>query len=266
MRTRSGYSSAFLQKSSLPTFLFALSLTFLPAIATPNKALPQNEKLSPLEVHITAPLRWENDCLHVSLDRTNKSLTPLFLPNKGIYISTSVTEVADESGKKSGVEWINIYGFTDIGDWEAEPIAPGKAVHSEVCLYPTIPVINLEKHTWREIAVQGRLRIDAYYFLTKKDWLTNKDQHEEMLTLSEGELKRMKVLYPQATTIFSAIPCFAMSCAPNCEEPPTVLYGESRVVPDVYSYEKEWVARGYAINEEIRQKKRPCSGSKPTSP
>jgi hypothetical protein len=266
MRTRNNYSSGFL--------LFALSLTFVPAMATPHKDLPpkiifarlQNEKSSPLEVHITAPLRWENGCLHVSLDRIDKSLTPLFLPNKGIYIFTSVTEVPDESGKKKGVEWINIYGFTDIGDWEAEPIAPGKAVHSEVCLYPTIPVINLEKHTWREIAVRGRLRIDAYYFLTKRDWLTNKAQHEEMFKLSGNELKRMKVLYPQATTIFSPIPCSDNSCASNCEEPPTVLYGESRVVPDVYQYEREWVVRGNAINEEIRQKTRPCSGSKSTSP
>jgi hypothetical protein len=266
MRKRKNHSSAFLQKSFLPALLFAPLLTFVSVLANPCKALPQNERSSPLEVHITAPLRWENGCLNVSLDRVNKSSTPLFLPDRGIYIDMSVTEVPDESGKKRGVEWINLYGVTDIGDFEAEPIAPGKATHSEVCLGPTIPVTNLEKHTWREIAVQGRLRIDAYYFLTKEDWLTNRAQHEEMLKLSEDELKQMKVLNPQATTIFSAIPCSDKSCAPNCEEPPTVLYGELRLVPDVSRYDRGWVARGHAINEETRQMTRPCSGSKSTSP
>jgi hypothetical protein len=264
MWTRHSYNRAFSDKSFGPSLIFAL-LTFIPAIGASHKAIQQVEKASPLEVHIKTPLRWENGCLNVSLDRINRSLSPLFLPMQGIYISASVTELPGESGKKKGVEWINIYGLTDIGDWEAEPIEPGKAVHSEFCLHPTIPVIDLEKHTWREIAVQGKLRIDAYFFLTKQDWLASKTQREEMLRLSEDELKRLKVSYPQAATVYSPIPCSEKSCAPNCEEPPAVLYGESRVVPDVYRYEEEWVARGHSINEEILRNKQPCSAPKPTS-
>ena len=243
----------------------SLSLS-APATAIPQELQVSKENPAPLEIRISAPLRWHRDCLSISLDRINHSSRPLFLPTKGIWISLSVREVPDETGKTNGIEWINLYGLSDIGIWEADPIAPGKTVHSEYCLAPTIAVINLGQKTWREIPVQGKLRIDAYYFLTKEDWLTNRRQHQEMLELSEDELKRVTVLYPQASTAFSAIPCPERSCASTCDVPPTVLYGELRIVPDVYVYDSDWVARGHAVNEELAKKTEPCSDSKSIPP
>jgi hypothetical protein len=251
------------RESPWPKILSALSLTLVLATAVPCEGHLQKEMPSPLELRIRAPLKWKKGCLILSLDRINHASSTLFLPHHGLYIFTSVTEVPNEAGKKNGVEWINVYGLSDIGDWDAEPIAPGKAVHNEYCLAAKAAVVNIEQKTRREIPVRGRLRIDAFYFLTKEDWETNEGQKEEMLKLSDDEVKRMNVLYPQINSIFLLIPCSEVGCAVNCETPPDVLYGEARVVPDVY---EEWDARGRAINEEIDRKSQRCAGSKSASP
>jgi hypothetical protein len=252
-----------LRESLLPKILSALSLTLVLATALPCEGRLQKEMPSPLEIRIRAPLKWKKGCLILSVDRINHAPRTLFLPHHGLYIFTPATEVPNEAGKKNGVEWINLYGLSDIGDWDAEPIAPGKTVHSEYCLAANVAVVNEEQKTRREIPVRERLRIDAFYFLTKGDWETNKGQKEEMLNLADDELKRMNVLYPQINTIFLPIPCSEVGCVVDCETPPDVRYGEMRVVPDVY---EEWDARGRAITEEIDRKSQRCAGSKSASP
>jgi hypothetical protein len=253
-----------LRESLLPKILSALSLALVLAAAVPCEGHLQKETPSPLEVRVTAPLRWQGDCLNVSIDRIDNASSTLFLPHHGLYIFSSVTEVPNEAGKKNGVEWINVYGLSDLGDWGAEPIAPGETVHSEYCLAANVAVVNQEEKTRREIPIRGRIRIDAFYFLTKEDRETNGGQKDAMLKLSDDEVKRMTVLYPQVNTIFLPVPCAeAPGCAAACETPPDVLYGEMRIVPDVY---EEWDERGRAINEEIGRKSQRCAGSKSASP
>jgi hypothetical protein len=263
MRMRNKCKRTDLRESLLPKILSALSLTLVLATALPCEGRLQKEMPSPLEIRIRAPLKWKKGCLILSVDRINHAPRTLFLPHHGLYIFTPATEVPNEAGKKNGVEWINLYGLSDIGDWDAEPIAPGKTVHSEYCLAANVAVVNEEQKTRREIPVRERLRIDAFYFLTKVDWETNKGQKEEMLNLADDELKRMNVLYPQINTIFLPIPCSEVGCVVDCETPPDVRYGEMRVVPDVY---EEWDARGRAITEEIDRKSQRCAGSKSASP
>ncbi len=255
-----------MRESSLRKAVLAFLVIFFPVLVALQAASSPSDEPKRLEVVVTAPLRWENGCLYLSLDRINHGSTPLFIPLKGLYIFTSVTELPDKTGRKNGVEWINIYGASDIGNWDAEPIAPDETIHSEYCLGPTIPVVSLERETWRKIPVRGRLRIDAYYFSTKEDWLTNKTQHEEMPRSSDDELKRMKVVYPHADTVFSRIPCSDESCPLGCAGPPAVLYGENRVIPDVYAYDEKSVARGRLVDEELARRSRPCTASKPNSP
>jgi hypothetical protein len=264
MRMRNKCDRTHVRESLLPKILSALSLTLVLAIALPCEGHLQKEMPSPLELRLVVPLRWQSGCLNVNIDRINHASSTLFLPHHGLYIYSSVVEVPNEAGKKNGVEWINVYGLSDLGDWDAEPIAPGETVHSEYCLAANVAVVNEEAETRREIPIRGRLRIDAFYFLTKEDWETNRSQKEEMLKLSDDELKRMNVLYPQVNAIILPVPCSeAAGCAANCETPPDVLYGEMRVVPDVY---EEWDARGRAINEEIGRKSQRCAGPKSASP
>jgi len=214
---------------------------------------------APLEIRLPLPVRWENGCLVVSLDRTNRTSSPLFLPHRDVDIYTSVQELPDAQGNKKGVEWINVVGLSDILSWEATPIAPGETVHKKYCLSPTVAVVHQQKKTHRELQLRGKLRIDAYYFLTEKDWLTNKAQHEAMLRMSEDELRRMEVLYPKVSTVEVAIPCRANDCASQCDKPAALLYGEMRVVPDIYSFHPDWKERGRAINDELARKSQPCS-------
>lgn len=264
LRMRNKCNRTHVRESLLLKILSALLLTLLLATAVPCQGQPQSEMPSPLELRIRAPLKWKKGCLILSVDRINHAPRTHFLPHHGLYIYTSVTEVPNEAGKKNGVEWINVYGFSDIGDWDAEPIAPGKTVHSEYCLAANVAAISEEQKTRREISVRGGLRIDAFYFLTKEDWETNRGQKEEMLKLSDDELKRMNVLYPQMNTIILPVPCSEVpGCTVNCETPPDVLYGEMRVVPDV---DERWDGRGRAINEEIERKSQRCAGSKSASP
>lgn len=219
-----------------------------------------------LEVHLASPLKWENGCLVVSLDRTNHTSMPLFLPNRGIYMDTSVRESPEETGKKDGVEWINVYGLSDIGDWDAKPIGPGATVHDEYCLPPTVAVVSKQKKSRREMQLRGKLRIKAYYFPTEKDWLTSKRQHQEMFNMSEEELHRMRVLYPQANTLVIAIPCRKTDCPSDCDKAAILLYGERRIVPDIYDFMPGWNERGRALNDGMAGKSPTCPGSDATSP
>lgn len=217
----------------------------------------------PLEVRLTKPPQWMNGCLSVSLDRINRSSFPLFLPDMGLYISTSVNELRDDAGMKDGQEWINVYGASDMVSWDATAIAPGATVHEEGCLPPTVFVVNLKKKTRREILLRGRLRIDAYYFLTEKEWQHNKSWHEEMLHISPGQEDKIAHQYPKVVTIFAAIPCREPACGPGCDDPPLILQGENRVLPDVFYLDPDWGARGKRISDELARKSPACSAARP---
>jgi hypothetical protein len=72
----------------LPTWLFLLGTSDLFVYRQTSQA--HEESSSPLEVRIVKAPQWEKDCLSISLDRINHSSLPLFLPDMGLYISTSV--------------------------------------------------------------------------------------------------------------------------------------------------------------------------------
>ncbi|HKF52583.1 MAG TPA: hypothetical protein VKB26_09740 [Candidatus Acidoferrales bacterium] len=205
---------------------------------------------------MTRPLSWENGCLSVSLDRINNSSSSLFLPDTGLEISGSVNEVADGTGKKSKREWLNFYGATDIVSWGATAIAPGGIVHGEYCLSPKMPVVNLKGQTRREIALRGTLRVDAYYFLTEGDWKKSKAEHEQMLRTPPQQWKTIKLETPQVVTIFTRIPC-QMACSAGCDNPPPIVVGENRIVPDVRG-PHDWNIRGKTVDDELARKFPAC--------
>ena len=61
----------------------------------------------------------------------------------------------------------------------AAPIAPGATVHNDYSLRPVVAVVNLKKETRREIPLRGKLRVEAFYFLTGEDWQNNMAWHHE---------------------------------------------------------------------------------------
>jgi hypothetical protein len=177
----------------------------------------------------------------------------------GLYISTSVKELQNDAKAKDGVEWINVYGVSDIRSFEATAIAPGATVHRTGCLPPTVFVVNLEEKTRRGIPLRGRLRIDAYYFLTERDWRQNKSYHEEMLRTPPDQRDKIVRQDPQVVSVFATIPCREAGCESKCDDPPFIVHGENRMVPDVFYIEPDWGERGKKISNELALKSPACS-------
>jgi hypothetical protein len=69
---------------------------------------------------------------------------------------------------------------------------------------------------------------------------------------------------PKVVTVFTAIPCREPLCGPVCDDPPQILHGEKRVIPDV-GYYPDSEARGKAIDNEL-ERKSPACGRPPEVP
>jgi hypothetical protein len=266
-RTRRG-----LQNNQPSKFEFALAI--LPALlllfGAPdvfgNRQTDQTHEAAPsyLVIRLTKPPQWQNDCLSVSVDRINNSSARLFLPMQGLYVQMSVTEVPDEFNTKHGRdEWINVYGLSDLVFPGANPIAPGATVHKDICLSPTIGVVNQRRETHREIPLRGRLRIDAKYFLTEKEAQDYESRPGEMIPASPRQPNEM-VLHYLSARMFVAIPCRRVGCKPSCFTQPLIINGEQHWVPDTLG-DLDWKARGQRINDQLEKKFRACSGA-PASP
>jgi hypothetical protein len=252
----------------LSNLVFSVTLPLMSALflqlfacsyAAPQGRDQSQEGIShPLEIRVFNPLRWEKGCLNVSVERVNRSSAPLFLPVMGLNVSTSVNQSGDKARRSEEQEWINVYGTSDLVSWDATPIAPGSTVRDEHCLAPSVAVVHLQKKTRREIPLRGKLKIDAYYFLTEKDWLKNKSQREEMTSMPSKQRKKVARQEPQSITIILTIPCHEGTCISGCSIPPLIIQGENRVVPDVFD-SPDWERRGRAVSEQLEHKSPSCS-------
>jgi len=217
---------------------------------------------TPLEVRVTAPPRWENGCLLVTLDRMNHSSVPVFLTKMGPYFYVALDVSRGEAKTSQAIEWVNVYGDSDIRSLEADSLAPGATVHNEFCLGPTIWVVNLKKETRREIPIRGKLRVDVSYFPTEEFWKRNKQWYIDPPAYLERDGKPNDPpgdIAPKRSRIFVAIPCSDTTCKPGCTRPPMGLPGEVRPVPDVYFITPEWNDRGRLVTDELARKFPPCS-------
>lgn len=254
----------------MPCLKAIVLLTFIAATLTQAQTLEAGEsqtikELSPeLEVRIIRPVLWIDGCLSLRIDRTNRAKTQLWLPNMGLYLDTSVTKLPDENGKPTAMDWINVFGVTDLIDFKARPIATGETLSRTLCLPSTIAVVNGSKKTRRQIELRGRLRIKAIFFRNEQDYLMYKDQREAMFKLSDDELRHVKILYPEASELDIPIPCRHSSTC-NCEAPPPLLHGETRWVPDIYAHHKDWNERGQQLNDVLARREQECSPAKSRS-
>jgi hypothetical protein len=207
----------------------------------------------PLEVRVTAP-SWEKSCLKIGVDRINHSSTPLYLSGTGPYISLAVKDEATATGNSQDTRWVNVDGLTEVLSWEAAPITPGATVHNDYCFRAAVAVVNLTKETRREIPLRGRLRVEAFYFLSEEEWKKNKHYHEVMFSEHSKPWKRPEFQKTESTTAYVEIPCHEVGCNPECEKPPIVLRDEQRILPDFYYFEEKANARGRAIGDKLARK------------
>ena len=223
----------------------------------------QDTELKNLELRLVAPPQWKDDCRHIGLDRINRSSFPLFIPAMGLFISTSVNELNDVAATKVEQKWINVYGSTDAIILEATSLAPGATLHKEGCLTPHVFVVNIEKETRRAIPLRGSLQIEAYYFLSEKEWQTFKSSREEMMSTNPDSWDATNRQDPKVVTIFAKIPCRDGACGSICDTPPLILKGEDRIVPDVFYIDSAFSVRGEALSHELALKSPNCIEGKP---
>jgi len=157
----------------------------------------------------------------------------------------------------SRVRWFNVEGVSDVVVLDAEPLAPGQTKHDDTCLASTVAVVDLKEKTSRQLPLRGKMTISAYYFLSERDWLTNKSQREAMFGTSRNTWP--KVLKPEVTTIIVPIPCRETACKPACDVPPLVREGERQIIPDVVSDEPKWIERGKAVSAELEKLRPSCN-------
>jgi len=230
-----------------------------------NVAHVQGESSKPLEVELSAPPRWVNGCLDVRIDRVNRSSETLFMPVMGLYIYTSARAIGEAGEIESGRRWINVYGASDVLDWNAQPLAPGAALHDDHCLDSSVKVANLKQRTRRDIPLRGMLRIDAYYFLTEADWRRNESEREEMLRAPPAQMNKIVIHEPADARILVTIPCRGNDCTTRCSEPPLILRVEGIVLPDVWRDDPGENARGTAVTEELAKRYPGCPGPNPNT-
>jgi hypothetical protein len=217
---------------------------------------PQQEAPAPLEVRFAGPLRWENSCLRGGLDIVNRSAGELFLTRMGPYFYVPLDVSKDESKSGDELEWVNIYGVTDIISMEANALAAGSSVHRDFCFQPTVWVVNLSRNARREIPIRAKLRAEVSYFERESGWRRYKGSPGH-----EREQLQNSRLWSQA---FAEIPCPKETCDSDCNRPPVGVHGEGRMVPDVGEFLQEMNARGKELTRELARKFPTCSGDSST--
>jgi hypothetical protein len=213
-----------------------------------------------MEIRMTKPLEWVNGYLSVSIDRINRSGSTLYLPRMGIYMFLSVQHLTKGPEKDSRNGWLGLYGWFDVVSLDATPLSPGATEYSDICyISPSMMVVNREQETSRSVPFRGSLRISAYYFLTKEDWLKNTAQQDRHYPNFEAPGNTN----PSVASVDIAMPCFGAGCRPGCDKPPVVFDGEQHFLFDPSSGESKWIARGKAINKELARKSAACFETDP---
>jgi hypothetical protein len=200
----------------------------------------------PLEIRVTEPIRWENGCLRVHIDRINRSAELLFLPVNGLFIESSVLELTDDIPKGQKEAWRTAYGASDIISYDLIRLSSGEFKRDDYCVGPRIPLLSRERESRREVPMRGKLQVYAVYYPAQHGWLTSKAQ---------GEADRQRAT---STTLELSIPCPEAGCAAECTRPPVILEDEKIWVPDVTRWDKAYITRGRALNEELARKFQQC--------
>jgi len=178
----------------------------------------------------------------------------------GLYIYTSVNQLTEAASNEGNLTWINVFGASDLVSWDAKEMPSGTTLHSQLCLHPQVAIVNMKAQSRRLIPLRGKLKIEAFYFPTEEALRVYKSERERAHYTPDAS---PNFHYPDMVTILADIPCRESHCNPACDQPPPILYGENRFIPDVFYLEKDWGLRGLRIDEELSQKYPACSVASP---
>jgi hypothetical protein len=238
-------------RSSAITILAAISVTICCFCFGQDTPTPS------LNIRVLTSPRWDGNCLKLTIERANRGTNVVYLPNRGLYGWSSTTEFRNLETTQGKHRWLLIYGASDVPDFDAKPLSSGESIDDDLCLRRTVGVVDMHKHTYRAIPVRGRLKIQALYFRTREEWITNKAQHEEMFRLPPN--KWPKVLEPQTTSVTLAIPCSLKSeCPADCKVPPPIMPGENVTIPDVFRWNEGWNNDGSELTKTLLHKFSSC--------
>jgi hypothetical protein len=189
----------------------------------------------PLEIHLANAPHWKNFCLEVSISRTNRSKSPIFLPSfAGVLINSSVTDATNTLGQGTGVAWFTVYGMSDIIDLSVTRLAPGEIRRDTYCIWDTFPVVDSEKKMRRQVRLQGYIRIYATYYREAPNWQISKQRREEMAQTPPSKWKNADRWNSGSVMTEIPIPCPEGVNKPDCTIPPPIFQGERGVpIPDV---------------------------------
>jgi hypothetical protein len=171
----------------------------------------------------------------VSIKRTNRSKSPIFVPSlAGVFIDSSVTDATNSLGQGTGMAWFSVYGMSDIIDPSVTRLAPGATKRDTYCVWDTFPVVDSGKKMRRQVRLQGNLRIYASYYREAPSWQTSKPQREEMARTPPTKWKKADRWTGGSVMTEIPIPCPKGATKPDCTLPPAIFQGEHSVpVPDV---------------------------------
>jgi hypothetical protein len=216
--------------ASLLSILFAFSFAW----AQESRKSPSELSPASLELKLINSPRWTGNCLELDFERANVSNSPVLLNKvyEGLKIYSSVRDVTNALGQGSGESWMLVYGWTDV---VSEPIefAPGKKKRTALCIADTFPVKPTGKETFRQVRLQGTLRVVAEYEIPT--WkgiyhpqLGGRETYVRTIDKSGhwtlGEIV-MKV----------PVPCPNGADVSDCSSPPEIFAGEH----DVHTIEPE---------------------------
>jgi hypothetical protein len=189
----------------------------------------------PVELKLTKAPLWKDNCLELSVQRTNLSKSAVFLDatySEGLKIYSSVNDAANALGQGAGEAWMLVYGWTDVVP-EPVKLGPGARRRSTLCIPTTFPVKESGKEIPRQVRVQGKLRIVAEYEIPARRLI-----HQPL-----GKGKGAYVLVPDISSrgtfgeviIEMAVPCPNGTGPSDCLSPPPIFPGEL----DVHTIELE---------------------------
>jgi hypothetical protein len=189
----------------------------------------------PLEIRLANHPQWKNRCLEITVTRTNRSTSPIFLPLfSGLVVYSSVTDASNTLGQGNGLAWLPVYGMSDIIDPGTRRLAAGQTRRDTYCIGDTFPVVDSEKKIRRKVRLQGNLRIYASYFREAPDWQISKQQREEMAQTPPSQWKNYDRWNGGRVMAEISIPCLTGANKPDCTTPPPIFQGEHGVpIPDV---------------------------------
>lgn len=149
-------------------------------------------------------------------------------PFEGILIYSSVTDATNSLGQGAGEAWILVYGYTDFFPPHARSIslAPGTGRQNTYCIGDTFTVEEAGKEKSRQVRLQGKLRIEAFYDQRVPRRKINKQKQEKTTRTYLAKDNSTDSSTFGKVMLEIPIPCPNGVGETDCLSPPPIFQGE----------------------------------------